>query len=142
MSGCQICQHPQSRASTWSQYLQRRLQVVLVPLSEVLHRAGGIGSLHGRARLFQMLDVLDVRQFATTRVLLRLRPGEDDVRLELSHARTSDWVRRERVAEMKLTFMMSRMNDCVPFGKTGYPLALAMNVDAGSQRFRTGSACH
>ena len=91
-----------------------------------------------------MLDVLDVRQFATTRVLLRLRPGEDDVRLELSHTRTHVGLgaQRERVAEMKLTFMMSRMNDCVPFGKTGYPLALAMNVDAGSQRFRTGSACH
>ena len=88
MSGYQNRQHPQSRADTWSQYLQRRLQVVLVPLSEVLHRAGGIGSLHGRARLLQMLDVLDVRQFATTRVLLRLRPGEDDVRLELSQTRT------------------------------------------------------
>ena len=38
--------------------------------------------------------------------------------------------------------MMSRMNDCVPLGSTGYPFAFPMNVDAGSHRCRTGSASH
>ena len=37
---------------------------------------------------------------------------------------------------------MSRINDCVPLGKTGYPFALAMNVDAGTHRYLTGSANH
>lgn len=38
--------------------------------------------------------------------------------------------------------MIVRMNDCVPLGSTGYPLAFAMNVVAGRKTYRTGSAFH
>ena len=39
-----------------------------------------------------------------------------------------------------LTFMTSRINDCDPLGSTGYPLAFAMNVDAGMSMCLMGSA--
>lgn len=38
--------------------------------------------------------------------------------------------------------MLSRMKDCVPFGRTGYPFVLAMKVEAGRKMYRTGSAAH
>lgn len=40
------------------------------------------------------------------------------------------------------TFMISRINDWVPLGKTGYPLAFAMNVLAGRKIYLVGSAIH
>jgi hypothetical protein len=38
--------------------------------------------------------------------------------------------------------MLSRMNDCVPLGRTGYPFAFEMNVEAGRKMCRTDSALH
>jgi hypothetical protein len=38
--------------------------------------------------------------------------------------------------------MLSRMKDWVPLGSTGYPFALAINVDDGRKMFRTDSAFH
>lgn len=43
---------------------------------------------------------------------------------------------------MQLAVMQSRINVCVPFGKTGYPLVLAMNVDEGRNTYLTDSAVH
>lgn len=36
-----------------------------------------------------------------------------------------------RGRDVILTTIVSRMNDCVTLGSTGYPLAFAMKVDAG-----------
>ena len=41
---------------------------------------------------------------------------------------------------MACTFMISRIKACDPFGSTGYPFALAINVDAGMKTRRMGSA--
>lgn len=38
--------------------------------------------------------------------------------------------------------MLSRMNACVGFGRTGYPFVFAMKVDAGRKICRTDSAAH
>ena len=38
--------------------------------------------------------------------------------------------------------MLSRMNCCVGFGRTGYPFTLAMKVDEGRKMCRTDSALH
>ena len=41
-----------------------------------------------------------------------------------------------------LAIMLSRMNCCVGFGRTGYPLTLAMKVDEGRYTCRNDSAAH
>lgn len=41
-----------------------------------------------------------------------------------------------------LAVMLSRMKDCVPFGRTGYPFVFAIKVDDGRKRCRIGSAFH
>jgi hypothetical protein len=41
-----------------------------------------------------------------------------------------------------LAVMLSRMKDCVPFGRTGYPFVFAIKVDEGRKRCRIASAFH
>jgi hypothetical protein len=41
-----------------------------------------------------------------------------------------------------LAVMLSRMKDCVPFGRTGYPFVFAMKVDEGRNKCWIGSAFH
>lgn len=44
--------------------------------------------------------------------------------------------------EAALTIILSLMNACVGFGRTGYPFVFAMNVEAGRNIYRTDSAAH
>lgn len=98
-----------------------------------------------------MPHILGVRSLPTPRVVPIADAGKDNggsVLIPAAQIKTKQQVnivrapRAAREEGKALAIMLSRMNCCVGFGSTGYPLTLAINVDDGRKTYRTDSAAH
>lgn len=93
------------------------LQVIMVSNSKVLDGPPFLDRLNSGASLFEVPDVLGIGPLPTATVLTGVSPREDDRRLQLQWHSITGGTTESRT--FGLTFMISRMKDCVPFGNTG-----------------------
>lgn len=134
-------------------HLQWRLQIILIALRKILDCPRLLRGLHCGARLLQMPHILRVRCLPTPRMVPIADAGKDNggsvlmpaAQREKKPGQQVNIVRAPRATRQErkaLAIMLSRMNCCVGFGSTGYPLTLAIKVDDGRKMYRTDSAAH
>lgn len=87
-----------------------------------------------------MADILRVGRLAAFSMVACVRTSEYDCGSMLYRLIVSQ--EAQRGTGDKRAIMLSRMNDCVGLGRTGYPFVFAMNVDDGRKMKRTDSAIH